>query len=115
MGVTPVDDAESGGYDMLVNCTGVGMHDTEGKSPVEQRAFVGAKWAVDLIYAPEKSKFLELGESMGAKILNGKSMLFYQAYYADCLYLEREADDREAEIFYQRYLEYLENEKKAGV
>lgn len=105
LGVTPVDDAETGGYDMLVNCTGVGMHDTEGKSPVEQRAFVGAKWAVDLIYAPEKSKFLELGESMGAKILNGKSMLFYQAYFADCLYLGKQSSRDEAKRLYEEYLQ----------
>ena len=37
--------------------------------------------AVDLIYKPEKSAFLELAEGCGAKILNGKAMLFYQAVF----------------------------------
>ena len=105
LGVTPVDDAECGGYDILVNCTGVGMHDTEGKSPVGVQAFQGATWAVDLIYTPEKSRFLELGKSVGAKILNGKSMLFYQAYFADCLYLKRTASVDEAKRLYAQYLE----------
>ncbi|MDG1330683.1 MAG: shikimate dehydrogenase [Crocinitomicaceae bacterium] len=35
--------------------------------------------AVDLIYNPEKTKFLEYAESEGAMILNGKSMLREQA------------------------------------
>ena len=105
LGVTPVDDAQTGGYDILVNCTGVGMHDTEGKSPVEARALIGAEWVVDLIYTPEKSRFLELGESVGAKILNGKSMLFYQAYFADCLYLGKEASVDEAKRLYAEYLQ----------
>ena len=40
--------------------------------------------------------------------LNGAPMLFYQAYYADCLYLDRQADDKEAEGFYQKYLAMTE-------
>ena len=105
LGVTPATDIEKGGYDIIVNCTGVGMHDSEGKSPVGERAFENAEWAVDLIYVPEKSKFLQLAESQGAKILNGKSMLFYQAYFADCLYLGKRANIDEAKALYEQYLQ----------
>ncbi|MBO4940002.1 MAG: shikimate dehydrogenase [Clostridia bacterium] len=105
-------DPESGGYDILINCTGVGMHDSEGKSPVTKAAFRGAEGAIDLIYRPAESEFLRLAKEEGLPTLNGAPMLFYQAYYADCLYLEREADDKEAERFYQNYLTFLEEDKK---
>ncbi len=92
-----------GGYDILVNATGVGMHDTVGVSPVESTAFSGATWAIDLIYEPAQSEFLCLAEKKGVKTLNGKAMLFYQAYFADCLYLGLEPNDSQAELLYQQY------------
>ena len=104
LGIFPADDPESGGYDILVNCTGVGMHDSVEKSPVSKQAFLGAKTAVDLIYKPKKSEFLRLAEENGLSILNGEAMLFYQAYYADCLYLGLEPDEKQAENDYKKYL-----------
>ncbi len=105
LGVQAVDDPETGGFDILVNCTGVGMHDTEGKSPVTEKAFSGASVAVDLIYTPEKSAFLALAQRSGCRICNGAAMLFYQAYYADCLYLQKTPDENEANALYQSYLQ----------
>ena len=80
------------------------MHDSVGKSPVSKQAFLGAKTAVDLIYKPKKSEFLRLAEENGLSILNGEAMLFYQAYYADCLYLGLEPDEKQAENDYKKYL-----------
>ena len=105
LGVTPAKDVESGGYDIIVNCTGVGMHDTEGKSPVGKEVFQDATWAVDLIYVPEESAFLKQAKAQGLQTLNGASMLFYQAYFADCLYLDRQPDMQEAKILYETYLQ----------
>jgi len=104
LGVTAADDPEAGGYDILVNCTGVGMHDSEGISPVSARAFIGASHAIDLIYRPAVSEFLRLASEAGLSTLNGKAMLFYQAYYADCIYLGRETDDTEAMGLYEMFL-----------
>lgn len=105
-------DPEEGGYDILVNCTGVGMHDSEGHSPVSKAAFRGATGAIDLIYRPPVSEFLRVAQSEGLSTLNGAPMLFYQAYYADCLYVGREADDKEAQAFYSLYLALLEKENR---
>lgn len=105
LGVSPTDNPESGGYDILVNCTGVGMHDTEGKSPVGVAAFAGAQAAVDLIYTPQKSEFLRLAQGQGLTICNGAAMLFYQAYYADCLFLDKKPLRKEAENLYQKYVQ----------
>lgn len=104
LGVNAAKDPNEGGYDILINCTGVGMHDTVGCSPVRMEAFKGATHAIDLIYVPKKSEFLRQAECVGLSILNGASMLFYQAYYADCLYVGRKPSDSEAVDFYQKYL-----------
>lgn len=107
LGVKAVENPKQGGFDLVINATGVGMHDSVGKSPVDGNAFSGAELAMDLIYRPSESEFLRLAKANGVKTLNGASMLFYQAYYADCYYLSRQADEKEAESFYKEYL--LEN------
>ena len=103
LGVTPIDDPESGGFDILVNTTGIGMHDTVGRAPVTEKAFLGAESAIDLIYYPAESEFLRLAKEQGLRTLNGESMLFYQGYYSDCLYLGLTPDDKQAEEFYKEY------------
>ncbi len=104
LGITPIDNPESGGYDILVNCTGVGMHDSEGKSPVTAAAFAGATAAIDLIYVPKQSEFLRLAKAQGLQTCNGAAMLFYQAYYADCLFLDIQPSEEQAQEFYEKYL-----------
>jgi len=100
-----VDGLYGGTFQILVNCTGVGMHDKEGKSPIFAKAFKGAEAAVELIYTPAESEFLRLAKTQGVqKRTNGASMLFYQAYYADCLFLSRTPDEKEAECLYQKYV-----------
>ncbi len=90
-------------YDILINATGVGMHDTEGLSPVEDAAFEGAVWAIDLIYVPKESAFLKQARLQGVSVLNGAAMLFYQAYFADCLYAGVEVDEKKAKALYEKY------------
>ena len=112
LGVTAAESAEQGGFDILVNCTGVGMHNTEGSSPVSEKAFDGAEAAIDLIYVPKESEFLRIAKEKGLKTLNGVAMLFYQAYYADCLYLNKETNEKEAETLYQKYIDTYEKEER---
>ena len=104
LGVQAATFPNEGGFDILINCTGVGMHDTVGISPLPQSAFSDAETAVDLIYEPKESEFLRLAKAEGLKTLNGAAMLFYQAYYADCLFLNRKADVAEAKKFYDKYV-----------
>ncbi len=104
LGLPAADSPTQGGFDIVINCTGVGMHDTEGVSPVDQSAFVGTNVAVDLIYHPKQSEFLRIARDLGLKTVNGESMLFYQAYYADCLFLQREPNQAEAKQLYREYL-----------
>lgn len=112
LGVQAVENPECGGFDIIINCSGIGMHDTVGVSPVSERAFEGAEAAIDLIYRPEKSKFLQVAERLGLKILNGASMLFYQAYFADCLFLNKKPCEEQAKELYEKYLKQTQNEVK---
>lgn len=105
LGVSVCEDAEAFEGEIIINSTGVGMHDTEGVSPVGAGAFIGKQAAIDLIYTPEESEFLRLAKTQGLQTLNGAAMLFYQAYYADCLYLKRQADGEEAKKLYLEFLE----------
>lgn len=74
------------------------------RSPVRASAFGGCSAAVDLIYSPAESEFLRLAKAAGKRTLNGRAMLFYQAYFSDCIYLERKADAAEADLLCGRYL-----------
>ena len=110
---TPLSEVEAKPYDIIFNCTGIGMHNTVGMTPSVRTAAgevpVGRELlslcdtAVDLIYVPAQSEFLRIAAELGKKTVNGASMLFYQAYYADCIYLGRTPDAAEAKGYYIQY------------
>lgn len=113
---TPLERVPLRPFDLLLNCTGVGMHDSVGKTPavawegggvapVGKELISLADWVIDLIYVPEESEFLRLARKSKKKARNGLSMLFYQAYLSDCIYLRRMPNAREASVLYLRYLE----------
>ena len=100
---TPLERLEPKFYDIIVNCTGIGMHKTEGKSPVGEDVLSHCDTAVDLIYTPKISEFLRLAQSLGKKTVNGEAMLFYQAYYADCIYLNITPSAARAKELFELY------------
>ena len=100
---TPLRTLEPADYDVIINVTGVGMHKTEGISPVGEDILSRTKYAVDLIYYPRKSEFLRIAESLGKQIINGEGMLFYQAYYGDCIVLGKTPQAGEAKRLFEAY------------
>lgn len=112
---TPLADVPLRTFDLIVNCTGVGMHNTEGMTPeivlCGEKQSVGEQLlslcgaAVDLIYVPKESEFLRIARSLGKQTINGAAMLFYQAYLADCIYLNRTSDSEEAKRLWKEYSE----------
>lgn len=95
-------------YYLIINATGVGMHKTVGISPVGAELLSLCQAAVDLIYSPAVSRFLEIAASLGKKTVNGQAMLFYQAYYAQCIYFGVQADEIQAEKLFKEYLKEFE-------
>lgn len=102
-GVTALDALTAQPYYAIINATGVGMHDTVGKSPVAEDIISQTQVAIDLIYNPAKSQFLCNAEKLGKKIINGKAMLFYQAYFAECIFFDIQPDQAQAEQFFKEY------------
>ena len=102
-GVKAAEKIQIKPYDIIINATGVGMHKTVGISPVGEELISLCGAAVDLIYVPAKSKFLEIAESFGKPVLNGMAMLFYQEYYAECIYFGLEPDDAQAKALFTQY------------
>ena len=65
---------------LIINCTPVGTFPNLDEKPDIPYEFITDRhFLYDLIYNPEKTFFLKMGESKGATILNGRSMLEIQA------------------------------------
>ncbi len=104
-GITVLEQVKPHKVDVIINATGVGMHKTEGFSPVGEDVLSLCDTAVDLIYVPAQSEFLRIAEGSGKKTLNGAPMLFYQAYYSDCYYFNLTPDPKVAAELYKEYSE----------
>ena len=115
-GFTPCKEVPLRNYDIVINCTGIGMHNTVGKTPaiaMEGGGIVPAgeellsrcETVVDLIYVPAESEFLRIGRELGKRTVNGAAMLFYQAYYADCIFLKKKPNAAVAKKLYTAYRE----------
>ncbi len=113
-GFIPLERVPKTHFDLILNCTGVGMHDTAGRLPCVrfeegegtcEPLLAKCGRAVDLIYVPKKSEFLRVAEGYKKPILSGGAMLFYQAYLSDCIYLGIPADAEEAGKLYRKYTE----------
>lgn len=92
-------------YYAIINATGVGMHESEGVSPLSEDVIKLCEVAIDLIYTPPKSKFLQIAENCGKRIINGFAMLFYQAYYAQCIFFNKSADEQQAVQLFNEFRE----------
>lgn len=67
-------------YQVIVNATPIGMYPHIHEKPPLAYAQLSSKhFVIDLIYNPEKTLFLALAEQQGARIQNGKKMLYAQA------------------------------------
>ena len=64
---------------LIINTTSIGMAPNIDDTPTEiKEAFNSSQIVFDLIYNPIKTKFLEIAESQGAKIINGLEMFVVQ-------------------------------------
>jgi 3-dehydroquinate dehydratase/shikimate dehydrogenase len=67
--------------DLIIQTTSVGMEpDIEG-DPLELYKFSGREAVMDLIYKPEKTRFLKRAAAAGCAVQNGYDMLLRQARY----------------------------------
>lgn len=71
-------------FECVVNCTSVGMHGGPDPSgvPVEVDRLAPGALAVDIVYVPEATPFLEAAAARGLRTLGGLPMLIYQGALA---------------------------------
>ncbi len=72
---------EPGSWDLLVNCTPVGMHPRVNETPIPPALLTGAV-VYDLVYNPPKTRLLEDAERAGCRTIGGLEMLVGQARQA---------------------------------
>jgi shikimate dehydrogenase len=80
LGYEDIDDVLLDQYKLIINTTPLGMFpNVNDDPPVPYEYLTSQHLLFDLIYNPEKTKFLQQGEKHGAKIANGYEMLVIQA------------------------------------
>jgi len=69
----------AGSWDLLVNCTPVGMHPHAGDTPVPAKALTG-QIVYDLVYNPTATRLLRDAAAAGCQTIGGLEMLVAQAH-----------------------------------
>lgn len=72
----------TGGYDLVINGTPVGMYPHTDACPVSKDVITSSKAAFDVIYNPEETVFLKYAREAGIKCSGGLPMLVWQAAVA---------------------------------
>jgi 3-dehydroquinate dehydratase / shikimate dehydrogenase len=70
---------EPGSWDLLVNCTPIGMHPNVDETPIARELLTG-RLVYDLIYNPTETRLLREAESAGLQTIGGLDMLVAQAH-----------------------------------
>lgn len=78
--------------DIIINCTPVGMYPNTESCPVSENCLTKFKVAVDLIYNPSETLFLNIAKKNGLKSVNGLYMLVSQAIYSEELWNDIHVD-----------------------
>lgn len=82
------DELESKNLDVIVNTTPVGMYPNVDASPIKKEIALKAKYVVDIIFNPKKTKLLEFADSN----MNGLFMLVGQAIKAEEIWQNKNYD-----------------------
>lgn len=72
----------SGGYDLVINATPVGMYPKTEFSPLTKEQLKGVKYLFDAIYNPTETLLSKYAKESGIKVLTGMAMLVLQAVAA---------------------------------
>lgn len=70
---------ERGSWDLLVNCTPVGMYPNVDETPIDAADLTG-RWVYDLVYNPTGTRLLRDATRAGCQTIGGLEMLVAQAH-----------------------------------
>lgn len=77
---------------IIINTTSAGMEPEPGVDPGELYNFTGREAVMDLIYKPERTRFLSRAAQAGCRVINGGDMLIQQAKYQYNLFMGHDLD-----------------------
>jgi len=78
-------------YDIVINCTPVGMHPDVDDTPMPPAGFRQGSLAMDTVYHPENTMFLKLARERSCSTVTGVSMFVRQAAHQFRLYTGADA------------------------
>lgn len=105
--ITEYDSIAGDGY-LVLQATKVGLYPKTEESPITDEAFFKKAAVVyDLIYTPQKTRFMSLAENQGVAAYNGLKMLLYQGVAAYEMWNQVSVPDEVVEKAYQTLLEQL--------
>jgi shikimate dehydrogenase len=73
------DDRNAHGFDVVVNCTILGMQPNEDTTPLEFDGSHNGLIAFDTVYTPANTRFLKEAKEVGAFGISGREMFYRQA------------------------------------
>ncbi|MDR2742339.1 MAG: type I 3-dehydroquinate dehydratase [Treponema sp.] len=76
--------------DIIIQTTSAGMEPDIDTDPLEDYKFTGREKVMDIIYKPERTRFLLRAMKAGCPVLNGYDMLFRQAMYQYRFFIGKE-------------------------
>jgi shikimate dehydrogenase len=77
--VLPLADAvDLANFDVIINTTAVGMDPNRDQSPIPESAICKHHIIFETIYAPARTKLIQLGEQVGAQTITGLEMFLEQ-------------------------------------
>ena len=92
-------------FDIVLNTTSAGMEPQLDSLPCDSISEIDnfdfikpGMAAVDMIYNPDKTRFLKVAQAQGAKILNGLDMLIYQGIIAYELFCDTKLPEGIADV-----------------
>ena len=81
--LTPVEvgpwPPEPGSWDLLINCTPIGMYPRVDETPIPAAELTG-RYVYDLVYNPSITRLLREAAEMGCQTIGGLEMLVAQAH-----------------------------------
>jgi 3-dehydroquinate dehydratase/shikimate dehydrogenase len=67
------------GYDILVQCTSVGMAPNINQTPIDEKWLLPTALIVDAIYKPEQTRLLKEAQAKGCTVVTGREFYINQA------------------------------------
>ena len=76
-------DKIDGSFDLIINCTPVGMYPNIEYAPVGRKVLERSGAVFDAVYNPRETRFLQTARECGIPAVEGFGMLYYQAVEAE--------------------------------